>query len=281
MLRRTHNAIRTCRAAAIVAVWSWSTIVATGQETFWDAEPCRIEAVLVLDVPGGVAAKLANTLPAYLENRAEAAVGPAWDFHADLASGALRPQVLKYLAQEIVEPPPVSFSSENNKLLLLAVRQMADGYELVGREYDRLVERWGMPISAAAGNIRRSPNNFSRSSVKPSRPWPAWSLTRTMTRRATLQLHADVMLQPTATHVVKPGDVFLPLLRRTTRGGELLPGGVQAIPWTYIEVTEVEPGKISGRVHSGSHRPFGVRRRGRVEQVAIACVPIPARPHCS
>ena len=70
--------------------------------------------------------------------------------------------------------------------------------------------------------------------------------------------------------------MFLPLLRRTTRGGQLMKDGIQAVPWTYIEVTEVDGGKIVGRVHSGSRRPFGGRRRGRVEEVAIALRADPA-----
>jgi hypothetical protein len=47
------------------------------------------------------------------------------------------------------------------------------------------------------------------------------------------------------------------------------------VPWTYIEAidegeSQSAAGRLAGRVQSGTRRPLGVRRRGRIEQVAIA-----------
>jgi hypothetical protein len=69
---------------------------------------------------------------------------------------------------------------------------------------------------------------------------------------------------------IKPGDLFQPFLRRTTRGGELAKDGIQVVPWTFVEASEVEGAKIVGRIHSANRNPLGARRRGRVEQLAIA-----------
>ena len=52
--------------------------------------------------------------------------------------------------------------------------------------------------------------------------------------------------------------------------------GIVEVPWTFIEATEVDGGEIVGRVQSGSRVPFGGRRRGRVEEVAIALRADPA-----
>ena len=60
------------------------------------------------------------------------------------------------------------------------------------------------------------------------------------------------------------------MLRRTTRDGVLVPGGVTVVPWTYLEVIEPPAGATQplGRIRNVTQRPLGVRR-GRVEQVAI------------
>jgi hypothetical protein len=67
------------------------------------------------------------------------------------------------------------------------------------------------------------------------------------------------------------------MLRRTSRDGKLLERGIQALPWTYVEIVKVdEDGAIAGRIHSGTRLPFSVRRRARIEQVAIALRADPA-----
>ncbi len=77
---------------------------------------------------------------------------------------------------------------------------------------------------------------------------------------------------------VRPGDAFLPIWRRTSRTGELLPkGGIQPVPWTFVETTTVnDDGSVIGRVASGLHRPLSAHRRGRVEQLGIALRDDPA-----
>jgi hypothetical protein len=71
----------------------------------------------------------------------------------------------------------------------------------------------------------------------------------------------------------KPGDVFVPYLRRTGRNGELAENGLTTVPWTYIEATEGADKSMKFHVTSGSRRPFGARRQARVEQLALAASP--------
>jgi hypothetical protein len=68
----------------------------------------------------------------------------------------------------------------------------------------------------------------------------------------------------------RPGEVFIPMQRRTTRSGEVAQDGIQIVPWTYLEVVEQDTDQAVARIHSGIRRPFGARRQGRVEQIAIA-----------
>jgi hypothetical protein len=71
--------------------------------------------------------------------------------------------------------------------------------------------------------------------------------------------------------LAKPGDVYVPILRRTMRNGQLeKKDGLQTVPWTYVEATEVKGNTIIGRYQSARRNPIIVRRQGRIEPLAIA-----------
>jgi hypothetical protein len=77
--------------------------------------------------------------------------------------------------------------------------------------------------------------------------------------------------------VAKPGDLFVPLLRRTTRSGELeKKDGIVPVLWTFVEAAKIKDNAISGRFQSASRRPIMTRRQGRIEPVAIAIHTDPA-----
>ena len=60
-----------------------------------------------------------------------------------------------------------------------------------------------------------------------------------------------------------PGDVYLPLLRRTGRGGELAEGGVTVMPWTLLIADEPDDTGWTASVETASGvRPLNGRRRG-------------------
>jgi hypothetical protein len=94
-----------------------------------------------------------------------------------------------------------------------------------------------------------------------------------------LKPRGAALMRSGAERWVRPGDVFLPFFRRTSRGGQLVENGIQAVPWTFVEVVEKKDDKnphTVAQIHSGTRRPFGIRRQGRVEQVAIAIRSDPA-----
>ena len=67
-----------------------------------------------------------------------------------------------------------------------------------------------------------------------------------------------------------PGEVYLPLLVRTNTAGEILPENVKPLPWTYLTLEKQDKKHWVTDVHSGIRTPYGLRRRGRVQQLAIA-----------
>ena len=72
-----------------------------------------------------------------------------------------------------------------------------------------------------------------------------------------------------------PGDVFVPILRRTTRSGDLAENGIQIIPWTYLEASRRQR---FARIPHPQRQSSAIqcRRQARVEQLAIAVKADPA-----
>jgi hypothetical protein len=82
---------------------------------------------------------------------------------------------------------------------------------------------------------------------------------------------------------IQPGDVFLPViryqdaegnLRRDRQGNVIRP---KPVPWTFCAVRQVTPSRLECRLHTGLRSPLSGRRRGRVQQLALAVVP-PRQP---
>ena len=66
------------------------------------------------------------------------------------------------------------------------------------------------------------------------------------------------------------GEVYQPLMVRTSSTGEVKSDSIREIPWTYLTLDQPVERGWRGDVHTGTRRPFGVRRRGRVEHLALA-----------
>jgi hypothetical protein len=235
----------------------------------WDFAPYRVKALVALDVPGGLAEKLAGELPRYLEERVEASLGRGWTFESQLATGVLRHSVLANL-RSASPGDPAEFSSSGDKLLLLAIEAKPDGFQLTAREFDHYIQRWGMPIRRESRQCRMLAEQLFALAEHAVAPLARFELDPKNEKQVVLHargagLFSDRVGEPWA----KPGDIFQPFLRRTTRGGQLAENGILAVPWTYVDTVSVDGPTLTGLVYSGNRRPFGARRQGRVEQVAV------------
>jgi hypothetical protein len=267
--KRIGQPAATWLAALACCLQAASTSLA--DERGWDLEPYRIRAVVAIDVAGGLAEHLARELPRYLRQRVNAAIGPAWSFDVEIADGVLRHVVFANIATESTIPSAQIPSGEEEKLLLVAVRNTPAGFQLTAREYDRFVEHWGMPIQRESRQSVMLAEQLFALATRAVAPLARVELDPNDEERVILQPRAAALLRVIDSEPsTRQAEVYLPILRRTLRSGELAEGGLQEVPWTYIEAAPAENGKLVGRIHSGNRTPFGVRRHGRVEQLAIA-----------
>ena len=256
-------------AIAIVALTHTTSQAADGG---WEYQPYRIHAILAIDAPGGLAEQLAAELPSYLQNRVDAAIAPAWVFDVELATGVDRAQVFDNLASTSSAKPP-NLPADKDKLLFLAVEWTPAGFTLTAREYDQYVQRWGVPIRRDCRQLSSLPEQLFALACQAVAPLAQIvvnpddlkhvSLTP---RGAALPKNADMPAW------FKTGDVFQPLIRRTSRSGQVVENGVAPVAWTYIEAVDQKDKDDKSpafRVLSGSRRPFAARKQGRTEQLAI------------
>lgn len=237
----------------------------------WEYQPNRIRVLIAVDVPGGLEEELGAELPSYVQQRAAAATEPAWQLDANLASGALRAAIVDSLRDATELAVPAEFVSDRDKLTLLCVIWFPNGFTLRTREYDAYLQRWGNTLERECRQQSALVENaFSLicatfAPVAQLETQPADPKTVKLTPRgAALSPNAEGRLW------CQTGDVFLPVVRRTTRNGELEKNGVAPVAWTYIEAVSGKDNSFAFQVLSGSRRPFGLRRQARVEQVAIA-----------
>lgn len=236
----------------------------------WEHAPYELSIRIAIDAPGQLREKLETELPRYIQQRIDTSVGPIWLPTIQLADPSLRSEMLSDLAavpldHAITNPAAV------DKLQLLTVRGTGNGFYLTAREYDGYVERWGEITNDSCRQY---------ASVNERAFMLLWE---TFAPLAHLRLNPEnddlVLLDLRGTEIftkdksvspVKQGDVFLPVLRRTKREGTLIENGIQEVPWTFVTADGAQGESILGNVYSGTKRPLGVRRRGRVEHVAIA-----------
>jgi hypothetical protein len=239
-----------------------------------------VRAVVALDVPGGISEQLAGSLPTYLERRVTAAIGPVWTFKVDLATGALRHRVLTEVDAQAEKPPVDIPWSDVDKLILIVLRGGSDGYSLTAREFDTYVQHWGTPIRRTTRQTETLSENVFSILCQAFAPLAQFELVPDDEKHVTLKPRGAALSRPGAAEPwIAPGDVFLPILRRTSRGGQLVENGIMPVPWTFLEVienTEKNPQTVA-QIQSGTRRPFGIRRQGRVDQLALAVRSDPAK----
>ena len=235
----------------------------------WEYQPYRIHAMLALDLPGGLADQLSAELPAYLQRRAAAALTPAWALDVQLAAGAERAAVFSTLAAAS-DAKPAALAADKDKFLLLAVRWTPIGFDLSAREYDAYIQRWGAPLRRECQQESALLEQLFALAWQAIAPLAQFEVDASDPQLVTLKPRGAALPHGAdAPPWSQPGDVFAPILRRTSRSGQLVENGIVPVPWTFIEATEGKDKSLIFRINSGSRRPFAARRQGRVEQLAI------------
>jgi hypothetical protein len=254
---------------AMALLFPTSQTASAVEKKYWELSPYTVRIELAVDDAALNQASLDARLATYLRERILSTLHPLWSIELEVVEGQQRHLLLDSLST--LEQLPAPESNRFDKRMFLTVAGGIDGYTIACREWDKHTRLWG-PV------LRRSVRQELMLSEQ------CFDLLRaTFAPLATVRVDPDD--ETRATLVFKGselprrtedaafgrvGEVYQPLLIRFDHTGEVLPDGISVVPWTYLTLEREDHGKWQCAVHTGIRLPFGIRRRGRSEHLAIA-----------
>jgi len=163
---------------------------------------------------------------------------------------------------------------KTDKVCLLVILPAVDGFRVSAREFDVRTQRWSTPSQVTARQVAGLGDACLWAVRRAFAP-----LARVLSvedRAVTLRLRAAALgARDPSFAVVRPGQVFLPVLRAEDRKGTLK--GLAPVIWTFLSAEKMKGSDVQCTLHSGLRTPLSSRRRGRVQQLALAVIP-PEKP---
>lgn len=230
----------------------------------WELSPYRVRIYLATTPEVS-----AEELAAYLRKRIFATLHPLWKSDVEISRGSLRHLLLDDLAQlnELLDPVGTEF----DKALYLTVVGELDGYRVSCREWDCTVQVWGPMLQRRVQQRLMLGEQCFQLLGDTFAPLAKVTIDADDESRVNLVFKGSALpRRHEETVLVRSGDLYQPHLMRFNHVGEVLPDGISVVPWTYLTLGKGDPRQWEATVHTGIRRPFGVRRRGRSEHLAIA-----------
>ena len=261
-------------AMLVLALGNISSRASAIDRKYWELSPYSIHLQLAVCDSLLETDEFSASLVHRLEERIFSTMHPLWTVSIEVATGESKYQQLRKVDSPESQEPREDIYQD--KQFFLSLRQSAAGINLACREWDRSTQRWGPVMHRTVRqDIMLVEDCFQllRDSFSPLANIETDS--SDFSRVFLTFKGSDLPRRTSDGSLVESIQVMLPLRIRYDHSGEVLPNGIMEVPWTYLTTQQTEEGWL-GRVHSGSKRPFGVRRRGRSQYVAIAVQNPPA-----
>lgn len=266
--------------ACVAVLWlAFGGDRATAQSV-WELTPYRILAYVAVEPRPELTPRLIARMYACASERADTAVGAAWDLHIEPAPPELLRPLLGGLANLTLDdlPPAIVTDAEANvdKLLLCSVRSVAGGYTLEARDYDLHSRLVGSPVILSAAQREQLPDQLFQALYAAFAPLA--QIENVEEDKETKETHVVLRLRAASLPPLdpqlawaRPGDVFRPVRRYNERDGSLK--RINLLEWTFLTVDRVQAAELNCKLFSGMRSPLTGRRRGKVEMLALLARP--------
>ena len=254
----------------LLVMFVLSTRANAADQKHWELSPYRVQLHLAIDDAHSPQPNLSNQLATALQQQIRATLYPLWSTDIVLVTGAEKNRLLGRLDQ-LEHLPVEALPLGCDKQIFLNVLTTTLGVTLECREFDCSTGRWG--------TLQR--RRLRQAWMLPSHCFDL--ICHTFSPLATIRLlpenddeillrfrGSDLPQQADLSFLTPPGEVFQPLRARTNSAGEVKAESIREIPWTYLTLSDPKEDGWHGTIHTGIRRPFGARRRGRIEHLAIA-----------
>lgn len=283
-----------------LAIASFGRVASAADDSFWALSPYRVSIELAVDTKSVPRDLAARKVAEHIQQRADATVGAMWNVNIHvLGVGATMDALATSPADWLRSNPEITLSMKTgsgedavdqsqgsevrktkpDKRILITLRETGLGIIVGGAEQDMLLERVGRPQKQEPCEVRMAPEAAFTLLTDVFSPVATFQVTGDKKEDVELVFRGSSLpRKPAAEPPVEEGAIMLPVLRRTDRDGTVAEEGIQIVPWTYLMVANSGAGEgdsnaYLAKIYSHTRRPFGVRRRGRVNQYAVLLPP--------
>ncbi|NOZ40949.1 MAG: hypothetical protein GXP24_12095 [Planctomycetes bacterium] len=253
------------------------------EQKYWELSPYRVQLHLAVDDSYRPQPELGPRLVADLQQQIRATIYPLWTTKITLATGPEKQRLLTQL-DTLEKNPAGNFDVEKltlgcDKQIFVIVVSTPLGMTLKSRELDCTTRRWG---AVQQRQVRQAWMLSTQcldlvcqtfSPLATIRPIQGDDKEKAQALNKNVLLRfrgSDLPQQTDLSFLTVPGEAYQPLMVRTSSSGEVKADSIRDIPWTYLTLGEKKEDGWHAAVHTGTRRPFGVRRRGRIEHLALA-----------
>jgi len=277
LLTGSRNCTSICHAklALLMLLVISNRATNAADQKYWELSPYRVQLHLAVDDSQRPQPELGDKLAAALQQRIRATLYPLWSTEIVLAADAEKQRLLTQLDQlESLAAEELNLeelTTGYDKQIFLNVVATPLGISLKSREFDCSTRRWSAVQQRQVRQTWMLPAQCfdllcqTFSPLATIRPLPDNEKEILLRFRG-----SDLPQQTDLSFLAVPGEVYQPLMVRTNSAGEVKTDSIREIPWTYLELGDNELDGWHASVHTGTRRPFGVRRRGRIEHLALA-----------
>lgn len=239
------------------------------EKKYWELSPYTIRIELAVDDAALNQASLDARLADYLRERILSTLHPLWSTELEIVAGPERHLLLDNLVT--LDQLQATESNRFDKRMYLTVSAGIGGYTIACREWDKHTRLWGPVLRRTVRQELMLPEQCFDLLCATFAPLATVRADHDDETRATLVFKGSELPRRTEEAAFgRVGEVYQPLLIRFDHTGEVLPDGISVVPWTYLTLEEPDDGQWQCAVHTGIRLPFGIRRRGRSEHLAIA-----------
>ncbi|WP_146450483.1 hypothetical protein [Bythopirellula polymerisocia] len=236
----------------------------------WELAPYRVQLLVVVDSSARPGAITAEQFSADLKQRIRTTLYPLWSVELVLPQAADRTRQLSGLGN-LEDESEQSETVRFDKRIYITAKVSPLGISLSSRELDIYTGRW----TPVLNKLVRQDHMVTHASLEllcqVFAPLAMIHADPNDEEHVSLVFKgADLPRQTDEPLFVHRNDLFQPLLVRLSRTSGAAPETIVDVPWTYVVAEEPEDAGWLCRVYTGTRRPFGTRRRGRVELMAIA-----------
>ncbi len=244
-------------------------------EKYWELSPYRVKVHVAIDDSRQPQIGLGRQLTERLSRRIRSTIYPLWDCEVFLASGHDMQRLIA-IVQEAADPPTIESDWEElttgcDKRLYLTVSLTRIGARLKCRELDCTTRRWGGVHSRLVRQSSTLEMSCLELICEAFSPLATVGSVPDSETEVVLSFRgSDLPQQTDLSFLTTAGENYQPLMLRTNAAGEVQPDTIKDVSWTYLSLRERGDDGWRADVYTGTRRPFGVRRRGRIKHLALA-----------